>query len=110
MSLYNSTYRLKGRLPKIGLRPAIDGRLGGITESLEDQTMRMANNVEKLINKNLKHPDGSQVLLHGGFGSWVLLNVGGHEHGLDPVELVDSTLLAPSEKLSHSPGIAMNAV
>jgi L-fucose isomerase len=53
--------RLKGRLPKIGIRPTIDGRLGGVRESLEDQTMRMAVNVEKLISKSLRHPDGSKA-------------------------------------------------
>ena len=28
--------------PKIGIRPVIDGRWGGVRESLENQTMRMA--------------------------------------------------------------------
>ena len=31
--------RLIGRLPKVGIRPVIDGREGGIRESLEGQTM-----------------------------------------------------------------------
>jgi L-fucose isomerase len=48
-------------LPKIGIRPAIDGRLGGVRESLEDQTMNMAGNVAAFYKKNLKYPDGSQV-------------------------------------------------
>ena len=30
--------------PKIGIRPVIDGRWGGVRESLENQTMTMANN------------------------------------------------------------------
>ncbi len=34
--------RLAGEMPKIGIRPAIDGRRGGVRESLEDQTMAMA--------------------------------------------------------------------
>ena len=34
--------RLIGYLPKIGIRPAIDARLGGVRESLEKQTMNMA--------------------------------------------------------------------
>ena len=29
--------------PKIGIRPIIDGRWGGVRESLEAQTMNMAN-------------------------------------------------------------------
>ena len=34
--------RLIGDMPKIGIRPTIDGRWGGVRESLEDQTMGMA--------------------------------------------------------------------
>ena len=34
--------RLRGSLPKIGIRPAIDGRRRGVRESLEAQTMGMA--------------------------------------------------------------------
>ncbi len=34
--------RWLGSLPKIGIRPTIDGRLGGVRESLEEQTMSMA--------------------------------------------------------------------
>ena len=47
--------------PKIGIRPIIDGRLGGIRESLEDTTMKMATNVALLYSKELKYPDGSPV-------------------------------------------------
>ena len=36
--------RLVGAMPKIGIRPTIDGRLGGVRESLEVQTMAMASN------------------------------------------------------------------
>ena len=36
--------RLIGGKPKIGIRPIIDGRRGGIRESLEDMTMTMAHN------------------------------------------------------------------
>ncbi|HBL74229.1 MAG: L-fucose isomerase [Bacteroidetes bacterium GWF2_42_66] len=53
--------RLKGRLPKIGIRPAIDGRLGGVRESLEAQTVSMAKNAAKLISENLKHANGMAV-------------------------------------------------
>lgn len=53
--------RLKGELPKIGIRPTIDGRLGGVRESLEEQTMNMAKNVANLLNNNIRHPDGSPV-------------------------------------------------
>ena len=33
--------------PKIGIRPVIDGRWGGVRESLEVQTMGMAHRPQK---------------------------------------------------------------
>jgi L-fucose isomerase len=53
--------RLRGKLPKVGIRPAIDGRLGGVRESLESITMDMAKNVAVLISDKLRHPDGSDI-------------------------------------------------
>lgn len=47
--------------PKIGIRPIIDGRLGGIRESLEETTMKMAQNVAALYEQTLRYPDGSPV-------------------------------------------------
>ena len=47
--------------PKIGIRPTIDGRMNGVRESLEDQTMNMARQVAGLIGANLRYPDGSPV-------------------------------------------------
>jgi len=55
------TNRLIGTLPKIGIRPAIDGRWGGVRESLESQTMNMAKSAARLLSQNLRHPDGSKV-------------------------------------------------
>lgn len=49
------------KYPKIGIRPIIDGRWGGIRESLEDTTMNMAKAVAKLYESELKYPDGSPV-------------------------------------------------
>ncbi len=46
--------------PKIGIRPVIDGRWGGIRESLEDRTMGMAENAKQLM-ETLKYPDGTPV-------------------------------------------------
>ncbi len=48
-----------GDLPKIGIRPTIDGRLGGVRESLEDQTMNLARRVAELISANLRYPNGN---------------------------------------------------
>ena len=47
--------------PKIGIRPVIDGRWGGVRESLEVQTMGMAEAAAKLISENLKYHDGTPV-------------------------------------------------
>ena len=53
--------RLCGELPKIGIRPVIDGRLDGIRESLEDLTMTMARNVADFLKRSIHHSDGSEV-------------------------------------------------
>ena len=53
--------RLQGDNPKIGIRPTIDGRQGGVRESLEDQTMRMALNLATFLSANLKYSDGTPV-------------------------------------------------
>jgi len=50
-----------GDFQKVGIRPVIDGRMLGVRESLEDQTMNMAKNAAKLISSNLKYPNGSPV-------------------------------------------------
>lgn len=47
--------------PKVGIRPAIDGRRGGVRESLEHQTMEMARIASALISGNLHYPDGTPV-------------------------------------------------
>lgn len=53
--------RLIGRLPKVGIRPVIDGRELGVRESLEVQTMDMAKAAAKLIESTLRFPSGQQV-------------------------------------------------
>lgn len=52
---------MKTRHQKIGIRPIIDGRRGGIRESLEEMTMGMALSVQKLYAEKLRHADGSPV-------------------------------------------------
>ena len=47
--------------PKIGIRPTIDGRQGGVRESLEEKTMNLAHAVAELITSTLRNPDGSPV-------------------------------------------------
>lgn len=49
--------------PKIGIRPTIDGRRGPlkVRESLEAQTMAMAESAARLFRENLKYSDGTPV-------------------------------------------------
>jgi L-fucose isomerase len=49
------------RLPKVGIRPTIDGRYGGVRESLEGQVMNMAKSAAGLISSTLKYPNGEPV-------------------------------------------------
>ena len=56
-----NTKRFQGDWPKIGIRPTIDGRMGGVRESLENQTMNMAKSVVDLLTSTLKYPDGTPV-------------------------------------------------
>lgn len=55
------TNRLIGRLPKVGIRPVIDGRERGVRQSLEVQTMNMAKAAAKLIEGTLRFPSGEKV-------------------------------------------------
>ena len=49
------------KYPKIGIRPVIDARQGGVRESLEEKTMNLAHAVADLISKNIKYGDGTPV-------------------------------------------------
>ncbi|RME66711.1 MAG: L-fucose isomerase [Verrucomicrobia bacterium] len=51
----------RGDLPAVGIRPTIDGRLGGVRESLEERTMAMARSVAELIASRLRYPNGQPV-------------------------------------------------
>jgi len=53
--------RLIGELPKVGIRPVIDGRENGVRESLEDQVMDLAKAAARFIEANLHFPSGEQV-------------------------------------------------
>ena len=55
LSLFN------GKLPKVGIRPTIDGRLGGVRESLETQTMDLAKSAAAFISASLRYPNGQPV-------------------------------------------------
>jgi L-fucose isomerase len=53
--------RLVGGYPKIGIRPAIDGRRRGVRESLEEPTMGMARAVAEFLSSQLAYPNGQPV-------------------------------------------------
>jgi L-fucose isomerase len=53
--------RLIGPMPRIGIRPAIDGRRKGVRESLETQTLEMARSVAELLQSKLRHSNGLPV-------------------------------------------------
>ncbi len=53
--------RLIGPMPKIGIRPTIDGRMKGVRESLESQTLEMARSVAELLRSKLRHSNGTAV-------------------------------------------------
>ncbi len=61
MKVNPPTNRLIGSMPKIGIRPTIDGRQHGVRESLEAQTMNMAKSVAEFLTKNLRHANGMPV-------------------------------------------------
>lgn len=58
MSTKNRYY---GQLPKIGIRPVVDGRRKGVRESLEETTMNMAKSVAQFLTENLRHYNGKSV-------------------------------------------------
>ncbi len=49
------------KYPKIGIRPTIDGRQGGVRESLEVKTMSLAKAVAELISLQVRYADGIPV-------------------------------------------------
>lgn len=53
--------RLRGRLPKVGVRPVIDGRYGGVRESLESSVMAMARIASECVTRELRHSCGLSV-------------------------------------------------
>lgn len=53
--------RLIGTVPKVGIRPVIDGRRKGVRESLEEQTMEMARTAAAFISENVLHTNGKPV-------------------------------------------------
>lgn len=59
--MHKNPFPLIGSLPKIGIRPTIDGRRKGVRESLEGQVMAMAKNAAKFLSTNLRYPNGKPV-------------------------------------------------
>ena len=61
MTAINTSGRFVGDWPRIGIRPAVDGRQHGVRESLEEQTRAMAIRTADLLRANLRYPDGTPV-------------------------------------------------
>jgi L-fucose/D-arabinose isomerase len=57
----SAPHPLIGSLPKIGIRPTIDGRRNGVRESLEEVTLSLARAVADLLTANLCYPNGQPV-------------------------------------------------
>ena len=53
--------RLIGDLPKVGIRPVIDGRERGVRESLEKQVMTLAQTAATFISEQLRFQSGETV-------------------------------------------------
>lgn len=60
-STVSPTNRMRNALPKIGIRPAIDGRFGGVRESLETQVMALAQATAEFLGTNVRHACGLPV-------------------------------------------------
>ena len=56
-----SRNHLVGAMPKIGIRPTIDGRRRGVRESLEEQVMNLARATAKMIENEVRHYNGEPV-------------------------------------------------
>ena len=61
MKINKPCNQLIGAMPKVGIRPAIDGRRQGVRESLESTTTAMARSIAKLIESSLRHSNGLPV-------------------------------------------------
>jgi L-fucose isomerase len=55
------TLNMTSHLPRIGIRPIIDGRRQGVREALEAQTMAMAERTAAFLGAKLRHPGGEPV-------------------------------------------------
>lgn len=53
--------RVIGKMPKVGIRPTIDGRRKGVRESLEGKTMNMAKAVAEFLSTNLTYNNGEPI-------------------------------------------------
>lgn len=53
--------RLIGALPKVGIRPVIDGHERGVRESLEQQVLELASAVAVFIEERIQFPSGEKV-------------------------------------------------
>ena len=102
--------RLIGGKPKIGIRPIIDGRRGGIRESLEDMTMAMAHKVAELYSSVLRHSDGTSVecvIADTTIGGVAEAAMAAEKFRNSGVGVMDSRLLIWTEKCQKPSGALM---
>lgn len=105
----NKNNRLHGKMPKIGIRPTIDGRRGGIRESLEDVTMDMAKRAADFLTQNLKYSDGTAVecviadTCIGGVAESAQTQEKFKEQGVDITLTVTPSWCYPTETIDQDP-------
>lgn len=61
LKLVSGENRYREDFPKIGIRPVIDGRLGGVREVLEKPVMDMAKSVAHFLTENIRYINGKAV-------------------------------------------------
>jgi L-fucose isomerase len=59
--MHDMANRLIGDLPKVGIRPVIDGRERGVREALDSQVMNLAIATAKFISDNMRFSSGEKV-------------------------------------------------
>jgi len=66
-AMTNVKNRFVGDMPKIGIRPTIDGRRKGVRESLEDQTMALAKSVasqgQRLVREEYSRRKNAEAMV-----------------------------------------------
>lgn len=106
---FRSKDRWIGDFPKIGIRPVIDGRQGGIRESLEKVTMDMAKSVTDFLKENIRYPNGDSVVCVlsdttiGGVAESAKAAAKFRKEGVDVTITVTPSWCYPTETMDQDP-------